>query len=291
MMKSLLFIPGSNEKLISKGKESDADALIFDLEDAVSPDAKGEARILVRDALLNWASPDGETDENPKRKTSIVRINSLDTDYWEEDIDTVLAGHPDMIMLPKVSEPDAVITLVRYIEACEGQEIPAIFPIIETALGIENAYRIASSHERVKALLLGAEDLTADLHCKRTREGREIFYARSRIVACGRAAGVEIYDTPFTDTRDEEGIKMDAETARSLGFTGKAAITPRHIDVLNSTFSPTEEEIEYAKKVMEAIQQAKAEGRGVIALGSKMIDAPIVERARQVLEAAGEIDD
>ena len=291
MMKSLLFIPGSNEKLINKGKESDADALIFDLEDAVSPDAKGEARLMVREALLEWAFL-----QESERKTSIVRINSLDSDYWKDDLDAVLEGHPDMIMLPKVSEPEAVLTLAEYIDdwtkantnqANPNQAIPAIFPLIETALGIENAYRIASSHEKVKALLLGAEDLTADLHCKRTREGREIFYVRSRIVACGRAAGVEIYDTPFTDTRDEEGIKLDAETARSLGFTGKAAITPRHIEVINTTFSPTEEEIEYAKKVMEAIRQAQAEGRGVIALGSKMIDAPIVERARQVLEAAG----
>lgn len=296
MIRSLLFIPGSNEKLLAKGPGSDADALIYDLEDAVSPDQKDVARTMVRDALLGNHATEGDASlqnhaaegDAHRSHIRIVRINSIETEYWKEDLREVLKGAPDMIMLPKASQPEDIATLLDELSKIEenSNEAVGIIPLIETALGLENAYRIASCSPRIKGMLLGAEDLTADLHCKRTKEGREIFYARSRMVACGRAAGVEIFDTPFTDTRDEEGIKSDAELAKSLGFTGKAAITPRHLETINAAFSPTAEDIEYARAVLAAIEEAEREGRGVIALNGKMIDAPVVERARQVLDAA-----
>ena len=285
MIRSLLFIPGSTQKLLDKGPGSGADALIYDLEDAVSPDQKDLARNMVRDALI---ATKGASDV-PVR---IVRINSIDTEFWKDDLKEVIKGSPDMIMLPKVSIPEHVETLIGELDELldsEAAEKIGIIPLIETALGIENAYRIASASPRVKGMLLGGEDLTADLRCKRTKEGKEIFYARSRIVCCGRAAGIEIYDTPFTDTRDEEGIVKDAETAKSLGFTGKSAITPRHLDAINGTFSPNEAEIKYALDVVRVIKEAEKEGRGVVALNGKMIDAPVVERARSILEAAREI--
>ena len=159
-------------------------------------------------------------------------------------------------------------------------------PLIETALGVENAYAIASASDRVVALFLGAEDLTADLRCQRTKEGREIDYARQRLVVAARAAGVDVYDTPFTDVNDDEGIVADASYAKSLGFTGKASISPRHIDAINTVFSPTKKEILYAYEVMEAIALAKEQGKGAIALRGKMIDAPIVNRAQQTIAAA-----
>ena len=282
MIRSLMFIPGSNEKLLSKGLDAGADALIFDLEDSVSPDQKAQARIMVKDTLL----------KNPTQKT-VVRINAIGTDFWTEDLKVTLEGNPDAVMLPKAGTPEDIKTLVEAIDSIKVEKglegdgnNPEIIPLIETALGLENAYSIATSSDRISGMLLGGEDLTADLGCKRTREGYEIFYARSRMVACGRAAGVEIYDTPFTDTRDEEGIQIDAQTAKSLGFSGKACITPRHIDVINEAFSPTQADIEYAKAVIEAIEEAEREGRGVVALNGKMIDAPVVSRAKQVLEAA-----
>jgi len=159
-------------------------------------------------------------------------------------------------------------------------------PLIETAAGVECAYEIAKCTPRVKALFLGAEDLTADLRCKRTREGREIEYARTRLVVAARAAGVDVYDTPFTDVNDDVGIAEDAELAKSLGFTGKASISPRHVDVINNVFSPSLDEIEYAYEVIDAIKRAKAEGKGAISLRGKMIDAPIVARAERTIAMA-----
>ena len=158
--------------------------------------------------------------------------------------------------------------------------------LIETALGVENAYAIASASGRLKALFLGAEDLTADLRCKRTKEGREIEYARHRLVVAARAAGVDVYDTPFTDVNDDEGIEVDATLAKALGFTGKASISPRHVEVINRVFSPAQKDVDYAYEVMEAIALAKAQGKGAISLYGKMIDAPIVNRAEQTIAMA-----
>ena len=138
----------------------------------------------------------------------------------------------------------------------------------------------------MQAIFLGGEDLTADLRCKRTKQGREIEYARTRLVVAARAAGVDIYDTPFTDVNDDEGIWTDAELAKALGFTGKASISPRHVEVINQVFSPTQKDIDYAYEVMDAIRLAKEQGKGAIALHGKMIDAPIVARAEQTIAAA-----
>ena len=164
-----------------------------------------------------------------------------------------------------------------------------LMPLIETALGVENSFAIASSTKRIQALFLGAEDLTADLQCKRTKEGREIEYARTRLVVAARAAGVDVYDTPFTDVNDDDGIVKDAEYAKALGFTGKSSISPRHVEVINQVFTPTMKEIDYAYEVMEAIAEAKAQGKGAIALYGKMIDAPIVTRAQRTIAAAEEL--
>ena len=157
---------------------------------------------------------------------------------------------------------------------------------METAEGIENAYLIAKSDKRVKALFLGAEDLTSDLSAIRSKESKEILYARGRIVMAARAAGIDVYDTPFTDVNDDEGLFRDASFARSLGFSGKASISPRHVAAINEVFSPSFQDIDYSKEVMAIIEEAKKLGKGAIALHGKMIDKPIVNRARRVLEAA-----
>ena len=179
----------------------------------------------------------------------------------------------------------------EYISALEdrlgfARNTVKLIPLIETALGVENAFQIASASPRVAAIFLGGEDLTADLRCRRTKAGNEIAYARARMVMAARAAGVDVYDTPFTDVNDDEGIYTDAEYAKSLGFTGKSAISPRHVNAINEVFSPTAAEIDYAYEVMDAIRAAQAQGKGAVALRGKMIDAPIVARARQTIEAA-----
>jgi citrate lyase subunit beta/citryl-CoA lyase len=278
----MLFLPGNTPNMLINGNCLGSDAIIFDLEDAVSPAEKDAARILVRNTLRYMDLRGCET---------IVRINSIDTPYWQKDLDTVLPQQPNLILLPKTNSAADVLAADAYMTALEeklglANNTVGLMPLIETALGVENAFSIATASKRVQALFLGAEDLTADLQCKRTKESREIEYARTRLVVAARAAGVDVYDTPFTDVNDDEGIWTDARVAKALGFTGKASISPRHVEVINQVFSPTQKEIDYAYEVMDAIALAKEQGRGVIALHGKMIDAPIVARAQQTIAAA-----
>jgi len=282
MRRSMLFLPGNNPNMLINGNCLGSDAVIFDLEDAVSPAEKDAARILVRNTMRYMDFRGCEI---------IVRINSIDTSYWKQDIDTILPQKPHLILLPKTGCAADVLEADAYISQLEEKlgmapNTVGLMPLIETAIGVENAFQIASASKRVKALFLGAEDLTADLQCKRTKEGREIEYARTRLVVAARAAGVDVYDTPFTDVNDDEGIVTDAKLAKALGFTGKASISPRHVDVINDVFSPTEKEIDYAYEVMEAIALAKRQGKGAIALHGKMIDAPIVARAQRTIDMA-----
>jgi len=285
MRRSMLFLPGNTPNIIVNGEILGADAVILDLEDAVAPTEKDSARILVRNAIGRMGFGKCEV---------IVRINSIDTDFWKKDLDYIIPVKPSLIMPPKTGCADDVKAVDEYITALEeklGMEKNSVglIPLIETALGVENAFRIASASDRVKAIFLGGEDLTADLHCKRTKEGNEIAYARSRMVMAARAAGVEVYDTPFTDVNDDEGIYVDARYAKSLGFTGKSAISPRHVKAINEVFSPTQKDIDYAYEVMEAIRIGKEQGKGAVALRGKMIDAPIVARAQQTIAMAEEL--
>ncbi len=285
MRRSLLFLPGNNPNMIINASCLGADAVIFDLEDAVSPAEKDAARILVRNTLRYMDLGGCEI---------IVRINSVDTPYWQADLAAILPQKPSLILLPKTGCKEDVLMVNAEMEQVEkgaGLEVGSVglMPLIETALGVENAFSIATACTRVKALFLGAEDLTSDLQCKRTKESREIEYARTRLVVAARAAGIDVYDTPFTDVNDDEGIEVDAAVAKGLGFSGKAAISPRHVEVINRLFSPTQEEIEYAYEVMDAIRLAEEQGKGAIALYGKMIDAPIVARAKRVIEMAQEM--
>ena len=280
----MLFMPGNNAGMLLNADALGADSIILDLEDAVSPAEKDSARILVRNALkyLNYSNCE-----------IIIRINSIDTDYWKSDLEEIIPLMPHMIMPPKISCAKDVQIVADYIKEVEEKhnikKSTHIIPLIETALGVENAFEIAKSSDRVKAIFLGAEDLTADLRCKRTKKGDEIFYSRGRLVTAARAANIDAYDTPFTDVEDEEGLEQDALFAKSLGFTGKAAISPRHVMIINEVFSPTIEEIEYAKEVMDIIRVAKEQGKGAISLRGKMIDAPIVARAMQTLKMAEQL--
>ena len=282
MRRSMLFLPGNTPNILINGGYLGADAVIFDLEDAVAPAEKDAARILVRNTMRYMDFRGCET---------IVRINSVDTAFWKKDLDMILPLKPALILLPKsgsaadVLEADAYMTQLEEKLGMERNTV-GLMPLIETAAGVENSFAIASSTKRVQALFLGAEDLTADLQCKRTKEGREIEYARTRLVVAARAAGVQVYDTPFTDVNDDEGILVDAQLAKALGFNGKASISPRHVEVINQVFSPSQKDIAYAYEVMDAIALAKAQGKGAISLHGKMIDAPIVNRAKQTIAMA-----
>lgn len=282
MRRSILFIPGNSPAMLLNADVHGADAIILDLEDAVSPSEKDAARVLVRNAVraLGYAGTE-----------IIIRVNPVDTAFCCEDMETVVPLRPSLVMPTKVADENTVLAFAKMLDELEAKHsVPAgsigLIPLLETAEGIENAYRIAKASPRVKALFLGAEDLSADLRARRTKEGREIAYSRGRILHAARAAGVDAYDTPFTDVNDDEGMEADAALARDLGFTGKAAISPRHIEAINRAFSPSEKEIEYAREVLEAIEEGRRQGKGAVSLHGKMIDKPIVDRAKRVLEMA-----
>lgn len=285
MRRTLLFLPGNNPNMIVNGGVFEADSIILDLEDAVASNQKDAARNLIRRALesVDFGGCD-----------ILVRINGLDTELWEKDLEAVVPLRPYGIIPVKVSETEDIKLVDQKLSAIEkanginSGEIK-IIALLETARGIENAYGIARASGRMEGLLLGAEDLTADLCCERTKGGKEIDYARYRVVNAARAAGIAGYDCPFTDVDDMEGLERDAVYAKSLGFSGKASVNPRHIACINEVFSPTEKEILYARRVFDMIQLAKEQGKGAISLDGKMIDAPIVQRAKNVLDAAEQL--
>ena len=282
MRRSLLFVPGNHPGMLLNADVYGADALILDLEDAVAPSEKDSARILVRNALQSARYPGVEI---------IIRINPLDSEFITEDIKVMVALKPDFIMPTKVAGAEDIVTIAAMITQAEKENgiehgTISLLPLLETARGIENAFEVATSNERVKAIFLGAEDLSSDLQALRSKSNEEILYARGRVVMAARAAGIDAYDTPFTDVNDDEGLVKDADYARAIGFTGKAAISPRHVHAINEAFSPTQKEINYAREVMEAIKEAQRLGKGAISLHGKMVDKPIVDRARRVLDTA-----
>jgi len=280
-MRNILFVPGNSTKMLTSANFLGSDAVVMDLEDAVAPNEKDAARLLVRNAIraLHYQVKLG------------VRINALDTCYWQQDLKEILPLAPDFIMLPKTADVDSIHVLEQEVAKLEKQygmekEVKFI-ALLETAKGVENAYAIARASKRVEALFLGAEDLTANLCAVRTKESSEILYSRCRLVSAARAAGIDVYDTPFTDVEDICGLEKDARLARQLGFTGKASINPRHIEGINRAFSPSEEEIAYSREVLEIIEKAEREGHGAVSLRGKMIDAPIMARAKYILKLAG----
>ncbi len=276
-MRNFLFIPGNNPKMLISADLLGSDAIVIDLEDAVAPGEKDAARILVRNSIrtLQYRTKLG------------VRVNAVDTPHWKNDLRDIIPAGVDFIVLPKTNAASSVIAFFKELRSVEKefscQKKAKVIAMLETAEGIENAYQIAKADERVCGLFLGAEDLTSDLRAVRTKGSAEIFYSRSRMVCAARAAGIDAYDTPFTDVEDLDGLACDAEVARTLGFTGKAAISPRHIEVINKAFTPSEEELIYAREVLDAIEEGKRCGKGAVSLRGKMIDAPIVARAEYIL--------
>ncbi|MGL5972680.1 MAG: HpcH/HpaI aldolase/citrate lyase family protein [Oscillospiraceae bacterium] len=274
MNRCLLFIPGNNPGMLLNADIHYADSIIIDLEDAVTLEEKDSARILVRNAIktLNY---------NTK---IIVRVNQLNTEFFEDDLKEIIPLNIFAILLPKTNSKEDVLNAIEHMKKINNNTKTKIIPLIETALGVENAFSISSCSSFIDGVLLGAEDLTADMQSLRTKESNEIFYSRTRVVSAARACGVNVYDTPFTDTNDETGVIEDAQKAKQLGFSGKAVISPRHVSHINNVFSPSKEDVAYAMMVLEAIEDAKKLGKGAVSLHGKMIDAPIVNRAKQVLE-------
>lgn len=281
LRRTRLYMPGNNPDLMRNGGLFGADCVILDLEDSVSPAEKDAARILVRNTLLCVDYFGCER---------IVRINPLSTEYGEADLEMIVPCEIDTILIPKcesaqdVRDVEAIIARVEKEHGLSRQVL--LMPLIETARGVLGAYEVASASERVVALCFGAEDFTADIGAERTREGTESFTARSLIVLGAKAARVQAIDTVFSDIADEEGLIASTKEAMALGFEGKGVIHPAQIAPVHQVFTPTPERIEYAKKVVAAIEKAREKGSGVATIGSKMIDAPIEARARKILRLA-----
>jgi len=281
LRRTMLFMPGNNPGMLQNAGILGADSIILDLEDAVSLTEKDSARILVREAIKNVDYGNVEL---------VVRINPITSEFAQLDIDVIARVKPDALMIPKATQEElkTIDEMLINIENEEGFELGSIklIPIVETAYGLQNVYSIIKSSDRIVAVLLGGEDLTSDLGIKRTKEGEEIFYARNQVAIACRAMKVDSIDTPFTDTSDFEGLKVDTMKAKSLGLTGKAAISPKHIDSIHSVFAPTLEEIKHAKRVLAAMEEAESEGKGVFSLDGKMVDAPVINRAKNTVELA-----
>ncbi len=269
--RSMLFIPGNNPGMVQNGDVFDSDGIIFDLEDSVALEEKDAARELVKNALETF----------PFNAEIIVRINPIDSPFFVDDIVALKKLPISMILLSKASV-EGVKNLEKHLE---GTNIN-IMVLIESAMGVEKVFDILNTSERCLGLMLGGEDLCVDLNCKRTKSGQELLYARMRVINAAKALQKFCIDTPFTDVNDEEGLQKDTEFAKSLGFDGKAAINPRQIITINNVFSPSEQDIKHALRVLEARDLALKEGKGVFALDGKMVDLPIIKRAEYIIEVA-----
>lgn len=280
--RTMLFIPGNNPGMLQTADVFGADSVIFDLEDAVALTEKDAARALVREALLTNDYGDSEV---------VIRINPFSTPYALDDIDTVARLKPSAILLPKATPEDMRLLdeKLEQIEKEEGIEPGSIkiHALVETTYGVETVYDTIKASKRCESVILGGEDLAADLAVKRTPDSEELFYARVKIVNACKAMKVAAIDTPFTDTNDEAGLAADTMKAKKLGFSGKLAINPRQINTIQKLFNPTEAEIRYAERVLAAKEEAEKNGLGVFSLDGKMVDLPIILRAIQTLEMAG----
>lgn len=277
-----LYASGSNPVNMIQAAFYNEDMLIYDLEDSVPADEKDSARFLIYHMLR---------EHRPKDKYIVVRVNSLYSEYFEDDLQAMVRTNPDCIRLPKIEYAREVKEISRRIGEIEeqiGLEKGKIELIcnIESYMGVLNAREIAEADPRVVALSVSAEDLTASIKAQRTPAGLEIFYARNVVLMACRAAGVDALDAVFSDINDEEGLRADTSLAKNLGFDGKTVVHPRQIDIVNSFFTPSQKEIKYALRVLNAIEQGKREGKGAVTLDGGMIDKPMELRALTTLAQA-----
>ena len=276
---SRLYLPGNTPGLMINAGLHSADGIILDLEDSVAPGKKDEARILVRNALRQIDFHGAER---------MVRINQGDRGL--ADLQFLIPHNVNLVLIPKcegavyIRKVEDVINSVRKKFNLKNQVF--LMPIIESALGVENSFEIARASENVVALAIGLEDYTADLGVTRTMEGKESFYARTRLVVSAKAAGIQPIDSVFSDVADMDALRQNVMVSKSLGFEGMGCIHPRQIPVINQGYSPDQTEIEKSKRIVQAFESAKLQGLGVVALGSKMIDPPVVARAQKIIDLA-----
>lgn len=279
LRRSRLYLPGNEPKFFPNAGLHTPDGIILDLEDSVAPAEKDAAQLVVRNALR-------ATDFYGAER--MVRINQLPKGL--DDLKYIVPHNVNVILIPKCESAEQVIAVDEEVKMLKADlSITGnIFymPIIESALGVLKSYEIASASENVCALAVGLEDYTADLGVERTNEGKESFFARCMIINAAKAAGIQAIDTVFSDVGDMEGLRASVIEAKSLGFEGKGCIHPRQIQVVHEAMAPTQKEIDKAKKIVLAYEEAEKKGLGVVSLGTKMIDAPVVKRAQNTIRLA-----
>lgn len=282
LRRSMLFVPGSNAAMISNSFIYKPDSIMFDLEDAVALKEKDTARLLVAHALQLPLYQEIET---------VVRVNPLESEFGLKDLNAVVRAGVDVVRMPKTETAQDVIDMdqaITDIEKVCGREMGStkILAAIESPLGITQANQIAFSSKRLIGIALGAEDYVRNLKTERSSDGIELLFARCSILQAARAAGIQAFDTVYSNANNEEGFLIEARLIKQLGFDGKSLINPRQIELIHNLFAPTKKDVDQANKIIEAADTAQKEGLGVVSLNGKMIDAPIIDRARLVLERA-----
>jgi citrate lyase subunit beta / citryl-CoA lyase len=279
--RSLLFMPGSNPRALEKARGLAADGLIFDLEDAVAPDAKDSARAIVAGALAEGGYG---------RRELVVRVNALETRWGHADIAAVATMPIDAVLLPKVESPDRVRLTVSLLDALGAPEQLTVWCMLETPLGILYAREIAAASPRLAALVLGTSDLTRDLQARTTRDRLPLATSLGLAVLASRAYGLAILDGVHLDLSDDEGFAAACRQGRELGFDGKTLIHPKQITAANAAFAPSIEEVEWSRRIIVAYAEAAAAGEGVVLVDSRLIENLHVEDARRLVALAEEIE-
>ncbi len=285
ILRSLLFVPGNRPNMFEKALGFSPDVFVPDLEDSVPTDEKANARAVAASFLAKLSDTGSLV---------IPRVNSLDTGLLEQDLAAIITPKIYGLSIGKVQTVQEIAEICGLIEPLEQKAGLAagrlkLIPWIESAKAIVNADEICSSSKRIIAVAFGAEDFTNDMGIERTDDDSEIAYARSVVCIAARAADVVALDTPYFGFRDTDGLQRDANTAKKQGFKGKFAIHPAQIDIINATFSPSPQEVEHAKRVLAAFEAAEHQGRGSTSLNGKVIDVPVVKRARAILEMADRV--
>jgi citrate lyase subunit beta/citryl-CoA lyase len=275
--RSMLFMPGSNARALEKAATLPADGLIFDLEDAVAPDAKALAREQVAEALK--ARRYGQ-------RELVVRINGLDTNWWREDLSAVLAGRPDAILIPKVENACTVTRLEEELSWLGADQDMAIWAMIETPRGFLNAGALATASDRLTTWVVGTNDLVKDLRAQHTRDRLPVVTALGLALLHARANGLTILDGVYSNFRDTEGFERECRQAKEFGFDGKTLIHPGQVEGANRTFAPDGEELAHARRMIAAFDEAKAGGKGVAVLDGRMIEELHVSEARRQVAMA-----
>lgn len=278
LRRTMLFMPGNNPHMLLNADIYKADSIVFDLEDAVSVNEKDAARDLVRNALKY----------NEYGCEVGVRVNHISTPFGYDDLEAMMSVKPDFLRLPKSETVEDIVKVDEFVtnaEARYGYDAGSVKFVltIETALGIINAYALAKSSKRVVAMGIGAEDFAADMQANRSREGKEILFAKSQLLLSARAAKIQALDNVFADVNDVDAFIAETQLGKDLGFDGKSVIHPSQIPLVHRIYAPSEAELAKAKLILAAYDEAMANKSGVIALNGKMIDGPIVKRAERAL--------